>query len=109
MRIKQRRTVSKQIPSYKFLLDETYKICTNIVGYDKSNVLIAKLSDEELNTPLDFSSDEKKKEDAKQVKADDAKICYLCGELIVGDYEYVRTKRRTEMYFHKGMKCRKGK
>lgn len=49
----------------------------------------------------------KKKEDAKQVKADDAKICYLCGELIVGDYEYVRTKRRTEMYFHKGMKCRK--
>jgi hypothetical protein len=50
-----------------------------------------------------------KKEDAKQVKADDAKICYLCGELIVGDYEYVRTKRRTEMYFHKGMKCRKGK
>lgn len=62
MRIKQRRTVSKQIPSYKFLLDETYKICTNIVGYDKSNVLIAKLSDEELNTPLDFSSDEKKKE-----------------------------------------------
>lgn len=49
----------------------------------------------------------KKKEDAKQVKADDTKICHLCGELIIGDY--VRTKRRTEMYFHKGMKCRKGK
>ena len=31
-------------------------------NYDKLNVLIAKLSDEELNTPLDFSSDEKKKE-----------------------------------------------
>lgn len=31
-------------------------------NYDKLNVLIAKLSDEELKTPLDFSSDEKKKE-----------------------------------------------
>jgi len=31
-------------------------------NYDKLNVLIAKLSDEELNTPFDFSSDEKKKE-----------------------------------------------
>lgn len=51
----------------------------------------------------------KRKEDAKQVKADDAKICHLCGELIVGDYDYVRTRRRTEMYFHKGMKCGKGK
>ncbi len=52
----------------------------------------------------------KKKEDTKQVKADDAKIClHLCGELIVGDYDYVRTRRHTEMYFHKGMKCRKGK
>lgn len=29
-------------------------------NYDKLNVLIAKLSDEELNTPLDFSSDKKK-------------------------------------------------
>ena len=35
--------------------------------------------------------------------------CSLCGEQIVGDYEYVRTKRRTEMYFHKGMSCRKRK
>lgn len=51
----------------------------------------------------------KKKENTKQVKADDAKICHLCSELIIGDYDYVRTKRRTEMYFHKGMKCRKGK
>ncbi len=51
----------------------------------------------------------KKKEDAKQVKADDAKICCLCGELIIGAYDYVRTRRRTEMYFHKGMKCRKEK
>ncbi len=31
-------------------------------NYDKLNVLITKLSDEELSTPFDFSSDEKKKE-----------------------------------------------
>lgn len=51
----------------------------------------------------------KKKEDGKQAKADDAKICSLCGELIIGEYDYIRTRRHTEMYFHKGMKCRKGK
>ena len=51
----------------------------------------------------------KKKEEKKQVKADDAKICSLCGELIVGDFDYICTKRQTEMYFHKGMKCRKEK
>lgn len=51
----------------------------------------------------------KKKQDTRQVKAEDAKSCCLCGELIVGDYDYVRTRRRTEMYFHKGMECRKGK
>ena len=51
----------------------------------------------------------KKKQDAKQVRADDAKICSLCGELIVGDYDYVQTRRGTQMYFCKGMKCRKGK
>ena len=51
----------------------------------------------------------KNKGEKKQVKADDAKICSLCGELIVGDFDYIRTKRRTEMYFHKGMKCRKEK
>lgn len=45
----------------------------------------------------------------KHLAADDAKICSLCGELIIGDYDYVRTRRLTEMYFHKGMKCGKGK
>lgn len=51
----------------------------------------------------------KTKEDKgiKHLAADDAKICSLCGELIIGDYDYVRTKRLTEMYFHKGMKCGK--
>lgn len=51
----------------------------------------------------------KKKAVAKKAKAEDAKICHLCGELIVGDYDYVRTRRGTQMYFCKGMKCRKGK
>ena len=31
----------------------------------------------------------KKKAVAKKAKAEDAKICHLCGELIVGDYDYV--------------------
>lgn len=51
----------------------------------------------------------KKKAVAKKARAEDAKICHLCGELIVGDYDYVRTRRGTQMYFCKGMKCRKGK
>lgn len=37
------------------------------------------------------------------------KICELCGEMILGECEYVRTKRGTELYFHKGMSCRKEK
>ena len=36
----------------------------------------------------------KKEEGAKQVKADDAKICSLCGELIIGDYDFVRTSTK---------------
>lgn len=51
----------------------------------------------------------KKKEVENKAKAEDAKICHLCGELIIGDYDYVRTRRGMQMYFHKGMKCRKGK
>lgn len=44
-----------------------------------------------------------------EAKAEDVKICDLCGEMIIGNYDYVRTRRKTEMYFHKGMSCRKGK
>lgn len=51
----------------------------------------------------------KKKEVAEKANAENAKICRLCGELIVGDYDYVQTRRGTQMYFCKGMKCRKGK
>ena len=51
----------------------------------------------------------KKRKERNKAVLDDVKICSLCGEQIVGDYEYVRTKRRTEMYFHKGMSCRKRK
>ena len=38
----------------------------------------------------------KKKENAKQAKAEDAKICHLCGELIVGDCDYVCTVQGAE-------------
>ncbi len=31
-------------------------------NYEKLNILISKMSDEELDTPFDFSKDEKKKE-----------------------------------------------
>ena len=47
-----------------------------------------------------------KKESRKKAKAEDAKICGLCGQMIIGDYEMVRTRRRTTMYFCKGMRCR---
>lgn len=48
----------------------------------------------------------KKKNKKEPAKAEDVKICSLCGEMIVGDYDYVRTRRKTEMFFHKGMKCK---
>lgn len=37
-------------------------------------------------------------------KAEDVKICRKCGEMIVGEYDFVQTKRGTKLYFHKGMK-----
>lgn len=43
-----------------------------------------------------------KKESRKKAKAEDVKICGLCGQMIIGDYEMVRTRRRTTMYFAKG-------
>ncbi len=41
-----------------------------------------------------------------EAKAEDVKICEVCGKMIVGEYDYVHTKRHTKIYFHKGMKCR---
>lgn len=35
------------------------------------------------------------------------RICEMCGKIIVGDYDYIKTRRGTEMYFHKGFRCRK--
>ena len=43
----------------------------------------------------------------RSAKAEDVKICDICGEMIIGEYDYVRTKRGAELYFHKGMSCRK--
>lgn len=51
----------------------------------------------------------KKKNKKEPAKAEEVRICDLCGEMIIGDYDYVRTRRRTEMYFHKGMSCKKEK
>ena len=48
------------------------------------------------------------KKDGK-ARAEDVKICERCGEIIIGEYDFVRTRRGTEMYFHKGMKCRRRK
>lgn len=42
-------------------------------------------------------------------RAEDVRTCDLCGEMILGEYDYVRTKRKTDLYFHKDMSCRKGK
>lgn len=52
---------------------------------------------------------EKNKADTehRSSKAEEVKICDICGEMIIGEYDYVRTKRRTELYFHKGMSCKK--
>ena len=49
----------------------------------------------------------KNKSEPRSAKAEDVKICDICGEIIIGEYDYVRTKRGTELYFHKGMSCRK--
>ena len=46
----------------------------------------------------------KSKQEREPAKAEDVKICNLCGEMIIGDYDYVRTRRKTEMYFHKGIR-----
>ena len=48
----------------------------------------------------------KKKENPKK---NEVHICSYCGREIIGDFEYVKTKRGTEMYFCKGMRCRRGK
>lgn len=51
----------------------------------------------------------KMKQDEKKGKAraEDVKICEICGKMIVGECDYVRTRRKTMLYFCKGMKCRR--
>lgn len=48
----------------------------------------------------------KRIEKKEQAKEEDVLICAGCGEQIIGDYDYVKTRRRTEMYFHKGLTCK---
>lgn len=45
-------------------------------------------------------------EKKEQAKEEDVLICARCGKQIIGDYDYIKTRRRTEMYFHKGLTCK---
>ena len=40
-----------------------------------------------------------------KARAEDVKICEVCGRMIVGEYDWVLTRRITKLYFCKGMKC----
>lgn len=42
-------------------------------------------------------------------KAEDVRICCICGKMIIGECDYTLTKRHTKIYFHKGRKCGKEK
>lgn len=42
-------------------------------------------------------------------RAEDVKICEICGKMIIGEYDWIQTRRRTKLYFYKGMKCRRKK
>jgi len=44
-----------------------------------------------------------------KARAEDVKICEVCGKTIVGEYDWVLTRRRTKLYFCKGMKCKRSK
>lgn len=46
----------------------------------------------------------KKKEDSKK---NGVYICSSCGREIIGDFEYIKTRRGTEIYFCKDMRCRR--
>ena len=41
----------------------------------------------------------------KEQTSDDEKLCANCGKMLIGEYDYLKTKRRTEMYFCKGLSC----
>ena len=53
----------------------------------------------------------KRKAESKSLaaRAEDVRMCDLCGEMILGEYDCVRTRRKTNLYFCKNMNCRKGK
>lgn len=38
-------------------------------------------------------------------RLEDEKICDACRKTIVGEYDEIRTRRRTMLYFHKNMRC----
>lgn len=47
------------------------------------------------------------KKERNKARPEDVKICSICGKMIVGEYEFVRTRRNTKLYFCKDMKCKR--
>lgn len=41
----------------------------------------------------------KNKAEPRSAKAEDVKICDSCGEMIIGEYDYVRTRRKDRVVF----------
>lgn len=52
---------------------------------------------------------ENKMKNENQAKVEEVKICEICGKMIVGECDFIQTRRRTKIYVHKGMKCRRKK
>lgn len=49
-----------------------------------------------------------KKSHPPQKEQEEMHICYVCGKVVAGKYEYIRTRRRSELFFHPGC-IRKGR
>jgi len=45
--------------------------------------------------------DEKSSPTKKEPSQTNIKLCYKCGGMIFGEYEYIKTQRGTEIYMHK--------
>lgn len=45
--------------------------------------------------------------EGKKVGIKETVICNKCGHIISGNYEYIKTGRKTELFFHENMKCPK--
>lgn len=41
----------------------------------------------------------------KKVDPKETIICFNCGRIISGSYDYIKTKRKTELFFHPFKNC----